>query len=336
MRILSVFALLLSSAPCLWIAQAAAGASTPREAIDRGLIARAVGDGQVYLGWRLLASAPAGVAFNVYRQQADKPAIKLNAEPIRQTTDFVDSAAPQEGECSWLVRSVVDGQEGPAVSTPPVKDSPSNLPYVSIRLDGDHTFQKVGIADLDGDGRYDYVIKQPNFNTDPYYKPGYWKKSEDTYKLEAYRADGKFLWRHDLGWSIEEGIWYSPYLVYDLDGDGKAEVAVKTGEGDPRDKDGRVWSGPEYLTILDGQTGKPIARIDWPSRDGFAEGRSELDAYNYAARNQLSVAYLDGKTPSLIVQRGTYNIMKTIAYQYRDGKLAELWRWDNTSAGKTY
>ncbi len=62
---------------------------------------------------------------------------------------------------------------------------------------------------------------------------------------------------------------------------------MKTGEGDPRDTDGRVFSGPEYLTILDGQTGKPVARIDWPSRDGFAEGRSELDAYNYAARNQL-------------------------------------------------
>lgn len=102
----------------------------------------------------------------------------------------------------------------------------------SIRLQGNYLAQKVGIGDLDGDGRLDFVIKQPEGNIDPYEE--YWTRSPETYKLEAYRHDGRFLWRFDLGWSIERGIWYSPYLVYDLDGDGKAEVAVKTGEGDPR------------------------------------------------------------------------------------------------------
>ena len=62
-------------------------------------------------------------------------------------------------------------------------------------------------------------------------------------------------------------------MVYDLDGDGQAEVAVKTGEGDPRDKDGRVQTGPEYLTILDGLTGKPLAQVDWPSREGLHRPR---------------------------------------------------------------
>jgi hypothetical protein len=95
--------------------------------------------------------------------------------------------------------------------------------------------------DLDGDGRYDFVLKQPGDNIDPY--QGYWTPSPDTYKLEAYTSDGEFLWRKDLGWAIERGIWYSPYLVFDFDGDGKAEVAVKTGEGDPRDPGQDLVSG---------------------------------------------------------------------------------------------
>ncbi|MCL4194822.1 MAG: hypothetical protein KJZ87_23995, partial [Thermoguttaceae bacterium] len=184
-----------------------------------------------------------------------------------------------------------------------------------------------GIADLDGDQRYDYVIKQPGDNIDPYDQ--YWKPSPDTYKLEAYSHDGRFLWRHDLGWAIERGIWYSPYVVYDLNGDGRAEVAVKTGEGDPRDSDGRVKTGPEYLSILDGRTGETITRIDWPSREGYGGNDG---GYNRSCRNQLLVAYLDGKTPALIVERGTYDLIRFVAYRLEGNELRELWRWSTDSA----
>ncbi|HCO93916.1 MAG TPA: hypothetical protein DIU00_08205, partial [Phycisphaerales bacterium] len=184
-----------------------------------------------------------------------------------------------------------------------VKPTGRPRPYLSIPLDGNYDFQKVGIADLDGDGAYEYLIKQPNFNTDPYQQPGYWKKSTTTYKLEAYRLDGTMMWRHDMGWSIEAGIWYSPWVVYDVDGDGRAEVYCKAGEGDPRDEKGLVQTGPEYLVKLDGQTGKVKAKMPWLSRDGFSR-------YNYYCRNFLTVAYLDGKKPSLIMQRGTYRLIK--------------------------
>ena len=204
--------------------------------------------------------------------------------------------------------------------------------YVSLKLKGDHTFQKAGIADLNGDGKYDFVIKQPSSNVDPWIK--YYRRSEGTYKIEAYLSDGTFLWQNDLGWSIECGIWYSPYVVWDFDGDGKAEVAVKTGEGDPRDPDGRVTSGPEYLSIWDGMTGKEKARVAWPSREGY-RGKREY-TYNYYCRNQLGVAYLDGKTPCLIVERGTYGTMKVAAYQYHGGELTELWQWDNRNEERKY
>jgi rhamnogalacturonan endolyase len=300
--------------------------SSTHEQIDRGLVVRPIEGGPVYLGWRWLRSDPPDRAFHVYRAAPGKDAVKLTEQPIAATTDFVDATAVAGTEYAWSIRAVTGDTEGPIEAEVRTVAGGEAKPYVSIALDGDHTFQKVGIADLDGDGRYDFVIKQPNANVDPYWRPGYWRPSEGTYQLEAYRGDGTLLWRHDLGWSIEQGIWYSPYVVYDLDGDGRAEVAVKTGEGDPRDADGRVQTGPEYLTILDGQTGKPITQAAWPSREGFGE---ELVGYNYASRNQLAVAYLDGKTPSLIALRGTYRRMKAVAYQLNDGKLVEQWSWDN-------
>jgi len=198
--------------------------------------------------------------------------------------------------------------------------------YISIPLKGDYDFQKVGIADLDGDGAYEYIIKQPNFNTDPYQRPGYWKKSNTTYKLEAYRLDGTMMWRYDMGWSIEAGIWYSPWIVYDVDGDGRAEVYCKAGEGDPRDEKGLVQSGPEYLVKIDGQTGKIVAKMPWLSRDGFG-------SYNYYCRNFLTVAYLDGKKPSLIMQRGTYRMIKT---QALDKDFKRIWYWEAPQEKKKY
>lgn len=196
-----------------------------REALDRGLVTRPAGAGHVYLSWRLLASDSASVGFNVYRRSAGAKAVKLNSEPIVKTTDLVDTSAAKDAKQAWFVRPVVDGREGAPSDEVRVASSGKDAkPYISIRLDGDHTFQKVGIADLDGDRKYDFVIKQPKDNIDPWHL--YWKPSPDTYKLEAYTSEGRFLWRYDLGWAIERGIWYSPYVVYDLDGDGRDEVLL--------------------------------------------------------------------------------------------------------------
>lgn len=311
----------------LGLTAATAAAERAGEKLDRGLIARPAGEGKVYLSWRLLASDPDAAAFNVYRRVDDQKPIRINDEPIRQTTDFVDAEAPGDKDCAWVVRLVAGGNEEQASEPDRLPRGDRTEGYIPIKLQGDYTFQKVGVADLDGDQRYDYVIKQPADNIDPYDK--YWKPSPDTYKLEAYSHDGRFLWRHDLGWAIERGIWYSPYVVYDLNGDGRAEVAVKTGEGDPRDSDGRVKTGPEYLSILDGRTGETITRIDWPSRAGYGGNDG---GYNRSCRNQLLVAYLDGKTPALIVNRGTYDLIRFVAYRLDGNELRELWRWDTDSA----
>ncbi|NQT13228.1 MAG: hypothetical protein HQ582_10795, partial [Planctomycetes bacterium] len=292
------------------------------EELDRGLVAVPAGAGQIYVGWRMLRSDPKDTAFDVYRSVGAGAPQRLNTTPITKTTDFVDAAAPAGMECAYSVRMVSGNgkaEASRAVSVT-VDDGPA---YVSFKLDPDVTVQKVGIGDLDGDGRYDYLLKQPRDNIDP--ASTYWKPSPDTYKLDAYTADGRRLWRRDLGWAIERGIWYSPMIVHDLDGDGKAEVAAKTGEGDPRGPDGRVETGPERVSIFDGATGRELARDDWPSR----QIPGEPYRYNISSRNQIAVAYLDGKTPCLIVARGTYTTIRLVAYQFHEGKLQRLWAWDS-------
>ena len=296
----------------LWTAPRASAV----EHLDRGLVALPLDGGKVYLGWRLLLSDPEDVAFNVYRSEGRGYRL-LTKGPIRQSTNFVDETTALGKTYYYRVAPVVGGKEGPLSRRATVRTAAKGRQYVSIPFRGKYRAQKVAIADLDGDGRLDYVIKQPDFNVDPYQAPGYWKKSEDTYKIEAYRHDGRLLWVYDMGWAIEEGIWYSPIVAFDFDGDGKAEVVTKAGEGDPRGPDFRVTSGPEYCVVLDGETGKLKHRFPWPSREGY-------ESYNYYCRNFLGVAYLDGKSPSLIVQRGTYTLIKTLAY---NGRWELIWRW---------
>ncbi|MBM3335160.1 hypothetical protein FJY63_10910, partial [Candidatus Sumerlaeota bacterium] len=268
-----------------------------------------------------LRSDPLGTTFNVYRSVENGAPVRLNNEPVAATTDFIDEGPAQGRESTYWVRPVVNGKELESSEKTLLRadTSKDKSHYVSIKFQGDYMPQKIAVADLDGDGAYDFVIKQPSRGIDPAGRPD---TTGLTYKLEAYLSNGTFLWRNDLGAGIEPGIWYSPYVAYDFDGDGKAEVAVKTGPPDAREADGRVRKGPEWVSILDGMTGREIARADWPPRD------PRLGDYNRINRNQMGVAYLDGKTPCLLVARGTYKLMVVDAYQYHDKKLERLWRWE--------
>lgn len=290
------------------------------ERIDRGVVAARLPEG-IYVGWRLLESDPAGVGFHVFRQADGASWVQLTTAPITQTTDFLDASAPAGGPLTYRVEATQAGIPAPTGTAMPLSGAADGVPYLSVKLrDPGTRFSKAAMADLDGDGRYDFVIKQPEKNIDP--AGVYWSPSPETYKIEAYLSDGTFLWQQDLGWAIERGIWYSPFVVADLTGDGKAEVAAKIGEGDPRDADGRVQTGPEWMVVWDGLTGKEIARAPWPDRSGLAE-------YSRRSRNQMAVAWLDGKTPCLLALRGTYCRMKVDAYQLCNGKLEILWRYDN-------
>ncbi|MBL9199252.1 MAG: hypothetical protein JNL39_02045 [Opitutaceae bacterium] len=321
------------------LSSVAASLAAGAEKLDRSLFALRTTEKSVYLGWRLLADDPAGRVFNVYRSTSGGAAVRLNTSgPMADGTNFTDTTADLAQANTWWITTValprgappVEGEEVARVSLP------ANAPiqsYFSIKLkDATTTFQKIAFADLDGDGKLDYVIKQPSAGLDP----GTAAFSPDTYKLEAYRHDGTFLWRHDLGWNMNLGIWWTPFIVADLDGDGKAEVALKsapfaaTREESLAEKEGRargfVVTGPEWCSILDGMTGKEITKVDWVARGDMRDWGD--DAGNRVNRNQIGVACLDGKTLSLLVCRGTYTRMVVDAYNLKNGKLDKLWRWD--------
>jgi rhamnogalacturonan endolyase len=294
------------------------------EKLDRGFIAIGAETNRVYLGWRLLPDDAKDVAFNVYRVGNDG-AQRLNTAPIQRSTDFVDQTGGVMAPGHWQLKAVVGGVERPEVIST-VAVAPGPRPYRSIRLQHEVSFDKVAIADLDGDGALDFVIKQPRQITDP----GVWKKSEDTFKVEAYRADGTFLWRKDLGWNIEQGVWWSPMIAADFDGDGKAEVALKSAptDRDYRNATGRVLAGPEFCSVLDGLTGHEIARVDWPARGNIDDWGDKTG--NRASRHLIGMAHLDGpgRNPSLLVMRGTYTLMRVDAYDFAGGRLKLRWSWN--------
>ena len=144
-----------------------------------------------------------------------------------------------------------------------------------------------------------------------------------------------------MGPSIENGIWYSPYLLYDLDKDGIAEVIVKGGDRDDTreklsDETGRIVRGNEYLRVIDGRDGDTVlGEAPWPNRDGFVEdSRQPFSQYNHYSRHLMAIAYLDGVNPHVVVVRGTYGKHKVHAYRYsrKDG-LVPVWKWENIQPG---
>jgi hypothetical protein len=297
------------------------------DTLDRGLTITPVSQTSALLSWRLLDSDPDDISFTVSKKRDGDEHI-LTKKPVTNATCFLDDNA-YTGEVYTVTAQSKEYERSLANNSASITFS-STSSYQSIPLVDKSGAEKLAAADLDGDGKYDFVAKCPAGNIDP----GYYTPSKQTYSLQAYTSQGTLLWKKDLGWNIESGTWYSPYVVCDLDGDGKAEVIVKTGDDtanggkDWRNSDGRVTSGPEYLSVLDGMTGKELARTDWISRDGFED-------YNRTSRNQLAIAYLDTpdaqgrQTPCIIMLRGTYGQMKAQALMYVKSQLVPVWSYSN-------
>lgn len=318
-----------------------AAALAPRymEYLGRGLVALRLADGSVYVGWRMLGTDPDDIGFHVYRTTAGGGPVRLTAEPLTRSTDYTDAGADPTKSHAYFVRPVRAGHEHEPCIPFTLPANAAVRPYLAIPLQTQpgHTPNDASVGDLDGDGEYDIVLKQemrPRDNSQA--------GTTGETKLEAYRLDGTFLWRINLGKNIREGAHYTPFLVYDLDGDGKAEIICKTADGtvdgkgtmlgdpnaDHRNGSGYVLSGPEFLTVFDGLTGKALATTDYvPPRGRVADWGDNYG--NRVDRFLACVAYLDGVRPSVVMCRGYYTRAVLAAWNWRDGALTPVWTFDS-------
>lgn len=305
----------------------------PAESLNRGGVVLPLEGGRVFASWRLLGTDPEDVAFNLYRAAPGGPPERLTPQPLGGPTGWLGPGGPG----LYFVRPVSDGREGPP--SPPFLSPSAPVPYLSIPLRTlpGHTPNDAAVGDLDGDGRYEIVLKQemsPRDNSQ--------KGATGETKLEAYGLDGTFLWRINLGRNIREGAHYTPFIVYDLDGDGRSEVACRTSDGtvdgtgrvlgeagaDHRDPSGFILKGPEFLTIFEGATGRVLATA------GYIPPRGDVRAWgddygNRSDRFLACVAYLDGVRPSLVLCRGCYTRIVLAAWNWRDGRLTHVWTFDS-------
>jgi rhamnogalacturonan endolyase len=309
--------------------------------IGRGFTAVTTDEG-VYLGWRLLGTDPFDLGFNIYRD-----GVKLNESPIKTSTNYLD---PDGSPDARYVLAVVDHEgETVAAETAPWQQNYHTIPLQRPpggRTPNGEDYQywanDASAADLDGDGEYEIILKWEPSNAKDNSIRGY----TGTVFIDAYKLDGTLMWRIDMGRNIRAGAHYTQFIAYDLDGDGQAEVAVKTADGtvdgtgqvignpnaDYRNSQGLILSGPEYLTIFDGETGAALVTIDYEPPRGSVTSWGD----NYGNRSDrflAGVAYLDGSRPSLIMSRGYYTRTVIVAYNWRDGELTKLWTFDTNQPG---
>ncbi len=300
------------------------------EYLNRGVVAVPNATGDVFVSWRLLVDDPTDVAFHVHRSTDGAEPRRVNESPIRDATCFVDEDAPTGALVHYQVTAVVDGVAQAASESCVI----SPQPYLSVPLQTLEGYRPndASVGDLDGDGQYEIVLHQVGRGRDN-------SQSGLTTEpiLEAYQLDGTLLWRINLGKNIREGAHYTQFMVYDLDGDGRAEVACKTADGtvdgkgtvigdaeaDYRSQSGRslgkVLEGPEFLTVFDGKTGAALATTGYiPPRGNVVDWGDDYG--NRCDRFLACVAYLDGERPSLVMCRGYYTRTVLAAWNWRDGR----------------
>ncbi|WP_165956328.1 rhamnogalacturonan lyase [Streptomyces hainanensis] len=313
------------------------------ESLDRGLVSVYTGSGNL-VSWRFLASDPDNVAFNLYRGDT------LVASNITGATNYFHSGAPNSAD--YRVRAVVNGTEQ-AFSPHAIQfrsgyyDVPIQRPAGGTTPDGvAYTYEANdgSVGDLNGDGELEIVLKWQPTNAKDNSQSGYTGNTI----VDGYTLSGQRLWRIDLGRNIRSGAHYTQFQVFDYDGDGSAEVVMKTADGsvsgtgqvigsssaDYRNSSGYVLSGPEYLTVFSGRNGAALATTDYVPARGTVS--SWGDNYgNRVDRFLAGTAYLDGDRPSIIMARGYYTRTVIAAWDWRNGQLTRRWTFDTNSSTNT-
>lgn len=331
-----------------------------REKLGRGVIAIRENPSEVVVSWRYLSSDPMETGFNVYRDGK-----KLNTKPVTVSTMFRDKNNSQDAAV-YEVRPVNKGKETHHIDGSYTLPAHSPIGYLNIPLqrpedgvtpNGDtYTYSPndASIGDVDGDGEYEIILKWDPSNAHDNSHDGY---TGEVY-IDCYRLNGDFLWRINLGKNIRAGAHYTQFMVYDLDGDGKAEVVMRTADGtidakgniigDPQAdyreagtldsrrnmifNQGRILKGKEYLTVFSGLTGEALHTVDYIPQRGDPSDWGDSRA-NRSDRFLACVAYLDGVHPSVVMCRGYYTRTVLAAFDWDGKELKKHWVFDSNDPG---
>ncbi len=190
-----------------------------------------------------------------------------------------------------------------------------------------------------------------------------------TVRFNAYKLDGTRMWTKDinLGRNVYSSAHTAQFLVYDFDGDGKAEMTVQTSLGSTDSTgayvsnasadstiksftkeqneaadyrgagNGRIIEGEEFLTIFNGETGEAIDTIDYPTKRVSLISWGKNDGGNRSQRFLADVAYLDGEKPYAVYWRGYYdtNGRTGVSAMSFDGKRLSVDYIFDTKSGQT-
>ena len=297
------------------------------ERLNRGVVALTASTGSGnFVSWRFLGTDDEDrTRFDLLRNET------VIAKDL-YATNFVDASGSKTS--SYRVVTKVDGEP---VDTSAAVTTWGAL-YKTLKLDRPATGEQKGtyspndcsVGDVDGDGEYELFVKWDPSNSKDNSQGGI----TDNVFIDCYKLDGTKLWRIDLGRNIRAGAHYTQFMVYDFDGDGKAEMICKTGPGSIdgkgnyvnsvatdesiksvsgtalyRSSDGRITGGQEWLTVFRGETGEAVHTVFYnPNRNmtygGAANGSvnwgapdNKNDAGSYGNRGErylAAVAYLDG------------------------------------------
>ena len=273
--------------------------------IHRYLVALPRGNRQVYLAWRLLASDAPNKPFYIERRRGEAWQ-RVTTDPILDSTNYLDTT-PEAAEYEYRIVTP-DGTMSESVrvdagasETLLVLDVPLVVPMENA--------WRIGIADLDNDGRMDYVV--PTF-------------LEGEFCLYAYRHDGKPIWNFSTG--LPQAAKDVPFVCYDVNGDGRVEVVIRRGNNGWAEELAMARRGEsipqidhrttplrpeETLVALDGETGKVV----W-----------EVPLSGHKLNMKLMVAHIRGihEPPAVMVEIGTYRDVCLTAFDGIDGSI--LWR----------
>ena len=314
-----------------------------REHLGRGVIAIRENPSTVAVSWRYLSSDSMDESFDVYRNGE-----KVNKYPIRNATFFQDIYKGTESVL-YTVKAIQSKTESnyqlPSDAPAGYLNIPLNRPENGTTPAGQSYFyapNDASIGDVDGDGEYEIILKWDPSNAHDNSHDGY---TGEVY-FDCYKLNGQHLWRINLGRNIRAGAHYTQFMVFDLDGDGKAEVVMKTADGtvdgkgkvigeaqaDYRNEQGRILTGPEYLTVFNGLTGEAMQTIDYvPERGNLMDWGDNRG--NRSDRFLACVAYLDGIHPSVVMCRGYYTRTVLAAYDWNGKELKERWIFDSNHPG---